>query len=40
MAVLRQALRLYQSVEVRMARGEKLFFENDASKQKAELMVL
>ncbi len=39
-AVLRQALRLYQLVEVRMARGEKLFFENDASKQKAELMVL
>ena len=39
-AVLRQALRLYQMVEIRMARGEKLFFEDDASKQKAELMVL
>jgi len=39
-AVLRQALRLYQLVEVRVARGEKLFFENEASKEKAELMVL
>jgi hypothetical protein len=39
-AVLRQALRLYQMVEIRIARGEKLFFENDDSKQKAELMVL
>lgn len=39
-AVLRQALRLYQLVEVRMARGEKLFFEHDASKQKAELMMV
>jgi hypothetical protein len=39
-AVLRQALRLYQMVEARMARGEKLFFEHDVTKQKAELMVL
>lgn len=39
-AVLRQALRLYQMVEIRMARGEKLFFEHDETKQKAELMVL
>jgi hypothetical protein len=39
-AVLRQALRLYQMIEVRTARGEKLFFEHDATKQKAELMVL
>lgn len=39
-AVLRQALRLYQMVEVRIARGEKLFFEHDATKQKAELMVI
>jgi hypothetical protein len=39
-AVLRQALRLYQMVEVRTARGEKLFFEHDTTKQKAELMVL
>jgi len=27
-------------IEVRMARGEKLFFEDDASKQKAELMMV
>lgn len=39
-AVLRQALRLYQMIEARMAHGEKLFFEHDATKQKAELMVL
>ncbi|WP_250511542.1 transcriptional regulator [Caballeronia sp. GACF4] len=39
-AVLRQALRLYQTVDVRQQRGEKLFFENEASKEKAELMLL
>ncbi len=39
-AVLRQALRLYQMIEARIARGEKLFFEHDATKEKAELMVL
>jgi hypothetical protein len=39
-AVLRQALRLYQMIEVRMARGEKLFFEHDITKEKAELMML
>jgi predicted transcriptional regulator len=39
-AVLRQALRLYQMVEARLARGEKLFFEHDATKEKAELMFL
>jgi hypothetical protein len=39
-AVLRQALRLYQTVDVRQQRGEKLFFENEKSKEKAELMLL
>lgn len=39
-AVLRQALRLYQTVEVRQQRGEKLYFENELSKEKAELMLL
>lgn len=39
-AVLRQALRLYQTVAVRMERGEKLTFENDTTKEKAELMLL
>jgi hypothetical protein len=38
-ALIRQALRLYQMVDVRITRGEKLFFE-DQDKQKAELMVL
>ena len=39
-AVVRQALRLYQTVEARLERGEKLLFENDATKEKAELMLL
>lgn len=38
-AILRQALRLYQMVDVRLERGEKLFFEDD-NKAKAEVMVL
>ena len=38
-ALIRQALRLYQLVDARISRGEKLFFE-DQEKQKAELMVL
>jgi predicted transcriptional regulator len=38
-ALLRQALRLYQMVDVRLEQGEKLFFE-DKSKAKAEVMVL
>lgn len=38
-AILRQALRLYQLVDVRLAEGGKLFFE-DRKKDKAELMVL
>ena len=39
-AVLRQALRLYQLVELRAARGDKLFFEDEATKEKAEVMML
>ena len=39
-AVLRQALRLYQMLDVRLARGEKLFFEHDITKEKAELMLI
>jgi hypothetical protein len=38
-ALLLQALRLYQLVEARLSRGEKLFFE-DEKKKKAELMVV
>jgi hypothetical protein len=37
--VLRQALRLYQMVDARIERGEKLMFE-DASEKKSEVMVL
>ena len=39
-AVLRQALRLYQMVDARIERGEKLYFEDEAKKEKAEVMVL
>lgn len=39
-ALIRQALRLYQVVDARLASGEKLFFEDDLEKKKAELMVL
>lgn len=39
-AVLRQALRLYQMVDARIERGDKLFFEDEAKKDKAEVMVL
>ncbi len=39
-AVVRQALRLYQMLDARLAQGEKLFFERDLTKEKAELMVI
>jgi hypothetical protein len=39
-AVIRQALRLYQLVDARLAAGEKLVFEDELNKKKAELMVL
>jgi hypothetical protein len=39
-AVLRQALRLYQLLEVRISQGEKLYFEDDRKKQKAELLLI
>lgn len=38
-AVIRQAIRLYQLVDARLAQGEKLVFEDEEQK-KAELMVL
>ncbi len=38
-AVLRQALRLYQLVALRLENGDKLFFEDEEKKQ-AEVMVL
>lgn len=39
-ALLRQALRLYQMVDVRLERGDKLFFEDDDTKEKSEVMIL
>lgn len=39
-AVLRQALRLYQLVNSRLRQGEKLFFEDEAAKEKKEVVVL
>lgn len=39
-ALLRQALRLYQLVESRLEKGDKLFFEDEEKKEKAEVMIL
>lgn len=39
-ALVRQALRLYQSITDRIESGEKVFFEHPATKEKAELVVL
>lgn len=39
-SILRQALKLYQAVDERLSRGEKLFSEDFEKKEKAELVVL
>ena len=39
-ALVRQALRLYKSVDERLARGDKVFTESADKAEKAELMVL
>ena len=39
-AVVRQALRLYQLVNAKIAGGGKLFIEDEKKKEKAELMVI
>lgn len=39
-ALLRQALRLYQLVDSRLAKGEKLFLEDEALNKKSEVVVL
>jgi predicted transcriptional regulator len=39
-AVIRQALRLYQMIDVRLTAGDKLVFEDEKAQKKAELMVL
>lgn len=38
--LVRQAIRLYQKVDERIEDGGKLFFENEASKEKSEIMML
>ena len=38
-AVLRQALRLYQSISIRTNNGEKIYFEDPAKNEKAELLL-
>lgn len=38
--LVRQALRLYQKIEERLEKGDKLFFEDEATKAKAEVMML
>jgi hypothetical protein len=39
-ALVRQALRLYQSVTERIENGEKVFVEKPSTKEKTELMVI
>lgn len=39
-AIIKQAIRLYQSMSERVDEGGKLYVENPITKDKAELMVL
>jgi predicted transcriptional regulator len=39
-ALVRQALRLYQSVTERLENGDKVFVERPSTQEKTELMVL
>ena len=39
-ALLRQALRMYQLFEARLEKGDKLFFEDNRTKEKSEVMML
>ena len=39
-AVIRQALRLCQLIDARLAKGEKPVFEDEKANKKSELMVL
>ena len=39
-ALMRQALRMYQVVDARLGKGDKLFFEDERTKEKAEVMML
>jgi hypothetical protein len=39
-ALIRQALRLYQLVDTRTEKGEKIYFEHELTKQKSDLVLL
>ncbi|MEJ0067584.1 MAG: ribbon-helix-helix protein, CopG family [Pseudomonadota bacterium] len=39
-ALVRQAIRLYQSLEIHIARGETLFVQDPKSKEKVSVLVL
>ena len=39
-ALIRQALRFFQLVDARLAKGEKLFLEDEVEKKKSEVVVL
>ncbi len=39
-ALIRQALRLYQAVELRLDNGDKLIFENTQTDEKSEILIL
>ena len=39
-AIVRQALRLYATIDARLTNGEKLVFEDERENKKAEVMVL
>ena len=39
-ALLRQALRIYQVIEARLESGDKLFFGDEKTEKKAEVMLL
>jgi predicted transcriptional regulator len=39
-AVIRQALRLYHTVDIRLEEGDKMFFEGPLEDKKIEVMVL
>lgn len=38
--LIRQALRLYQMVDMRIERGNKLYFEDEQTKDKSEVLFL
>ena len=39
-AIIRKALRMYQVIDTRLQKGEKLFMEDEVEKKKSELLVL